>query len=293
MYQFCASDKPGKRWLRFPYDIRLQYLKRLRDMEPIQGGQPRCYFYLWLSEMQQLDVFKCIPHVDQPRVVEQLVAGAALGEFNTWHSAAQGNVDIHRHRRRVPVDGWHGKWVRQSTESVYYSLLVCRAIHDRDLVDMEKRLRECGTTSLFAVRVNLGPLKLAAKSGSKDVVRMLLRLNYPPAFNAPYEGTHLLATAVEHNNREAMEVWMDHIKYDTSEGILSEFTLAIRAAVIRRDTWMIDLILNTWNGDTQPLMYQGLLRAIFLQDLATLQFLLCNTHHSDLKDSPRARSPKQ
>jgi hypothetical protein len=40
---------------------------------------------------------------------------------------------------------------------------------------------------------------------------------------------------------------------------------------------MIDLILNTWHGDTQLLMYQGLLRAIFLQDLATLQFLLCNT----------------
>jgi hypothetical protein len=82
MYQFWASDKPGKRWLRFPYEIRLQYLKRLRDMEPIPGGQPRCYFYLWLSEMQQLDVFKCIPENDQPRVVEQLVAGAALGELN-------------------------------------------------------------------------------------------------------------------------------------------------------------------------------------------------------------------
>ncbi|KAL3443275.1 hypothetical protein BJX65DRAFT_285492 [Aspergillus insuetus] len=276
MYQFWASDIPGKRWMRFPYDIRLQYMKRLRDTEPIPGAQPRCYFYLWLSEMQQLDVFKCIPHDDQARVVEQLMAGAALGEFNPWNLAAQGNVDIHRHRRQVPVDGWHGTWVRELTGSVYYSLLVCRAIHDRDLIDMEKWLQECGTTPLFAVRFNLGPLKLAAKSGNKDVVRMLLRFNYPPAFDAPYEGTHLLAAAVEHNNREAMEVWMDRIKNDTSEGVLSELTLAIRAAVIRKETWMIDLILNTWTGDTQPLLYQGLLRAIFLQELATLQFLLCN-----------------
>jgi hypothetical protein len=99
---------------------------------------------------------------------------------------------------------------------VYYSLLVCRAIHDRDLVAMEKWLRECGTTPLFAVRFNLGPLKPAAKSGNKDIVRMLLRFKWPHALDGPYEGTHLLATAVEHNNREAMEVWMDHIKNDQS-----------------------------------------------------------------------------
>ncbi|KAL2843068.1 hypothetical protein BJX68DRAFT_270393 [Aspergillus pseudodeflectus] len=277
MYEFRALDKPGKRWLRFPHDIRIQYLKRLRDMEPAPGAQPRCYLYLWLSEMQQLDVFKNIRRDDQPRVVDQLMAGAALGEFNPWNLAATQNVDIHRHRRKVPVDGWHDMWAQESTESMYYSLLVCRAIQDRDLVDMEKWLKECGRTPLFTVRLNLGPLKLAARSGNNDVIKMLLRFNYPPAFDAPYEGTHLLATAVQHSNREAMEVWMGHIKDETDEGVLGELTLAVRAAVMGKNTSMIDLILDNWNGDRQPLMYQGLLRAIFLQDLSTVEFILNET----------------
>jgi hypothetical protein len=277
MYEFRASDKPGKRWLRFPHEIRLQYLKRLRYMEPAAGAQPRCYLYLWLSEMQQLDAFKSISHGEQPRVVDQLMAGAALGEFNPWNLAATQNIDIHRHRRKVPVDGWHDTWAQESTESMYYSLLLCRAIHDRDLADMEKWLKECGTTPLFTVRFNLGPLKLAAGSGNKDVIKMLLRFNHPPTLNGPYEGTHLLATAVEDSNREAMEVWMGHIKDETDKGVLAELTLAVRAAVMGKNTSMIDLILDNWNGDRQPLMYQGLLRAIFLQDLSTVEFILNKT----------------
>ncbi|KAJ0419616.1 hypothetical protein BJY00DRAFT_313765 [Aspergillus carlsbadensis] len=274
MYEFRASDNPGKRWLRFPHDVRLQYLKRLRNMEPAPGAQPRCYLYLWLSEMQQLEDFKSIRSAERWRIEDQLMAGAALGEFNPWNLATTHNVDVHRHRRKVPVDGWHDTWAQESTESMYYSLLVCRAIHDGDLAAMERWLKECGTTPLFTVRFNLGPLKLAARSGNKDVVKMLSRFNYPPALNGPYEGTHLLATAVEHNNREAMKVWMRNIKYDTSDGVLAELTLAVRAAVIGRNPSMIDLILDNWNGRKQPLMYQGLLRAIFLQELSTVEFFL-------------------
>ncbi|OKL56165.1 hypothetical protein UA08_08583 [Talaromyces atroroseus] len=235
-YDPCRRDYNEKWWLRFPARYKRQYLHRKMQEHPAR----RCVFSTFVQGV--LDV----PH--EPRTVEQetlltdkLIDAWLCGKFvrvrdvldpSRYESYQEWYYEMHHDRPGFITAHW------EDFDKTLPIALAASAIRNGNCVELQavidrysEELRKEPHSINFLERQSdrLGgvcPLDVAAKYGSGDIIKVLLRNQCGISYFSYAFYTSALSVAARSGNKEALKVWIDHMK-----NINNDITIELRRAV--------------------------------------------------------------
>jgi ankyrin repeat protein len=273
-------------WLKFPVRYKRQYLRRKIQQHP----ERRCIFGTFVQGVLDL------PH--DPRTVEEenafikkLIDAWLCGKFicvrdvlnyRCYHKYLDWYRDMHRHPPEFITVYWEDF---KDTLPIALATSAIRngdcdelqAVFDRYISNYMQPVASGDRHRTFLERQStrfggICPLDVAAKRGSGDIIKVLLKNRCGILYSSLNFTTNALSVAARAGNKEALKVWIDHMK-STNSNLAVELRAAVNSVTKVGKFEMIKFIEQEcgFEFDNSELLFDSFIDAILSGQLDLVQ----------------------
>ncbi|KAI9046262.1 ankyrin [Aspergillus affinis] len=269
------KDVPG--WDAFPYHLKIRILRQKLQRHNQEGHRTYCVgFCDTFTSMLGNQVQKrgITTTEEKEALVERLLNGVAACSLRPHGIICPESLRLYmRCGYERLVWGSKGRRSRQFIDQSCEVLLACGAIHSGDAGELEYLIRKGLGQAMYSSQWGLMVLELGVRTGNTDINQVLKR-NSPMTFTYNGLSTDVLSLAAQYNNFEALEVWIEHMKYRSSSTIRLRMDATIRGMARTGKTDMVEFLVDEYGNFEQDLVYNALIEAIETGHQETVQRLL-------------------
>ncbi|KAL5355233.1 ankyrin repeat-containing domain protein [Aspergillus floccosus] len=258
--------RSSPRWARFPHYLRVRYLRHKLE----QHGTRPCKFSTWMHEMLETEYHRPATAEQRDAVTEKLLVGAACGRYKSRDLFAPEMLDVPLQSPRRPL----GVEPPEPLEVTYNILMASQAIWRGDAAELDAIVERGHDLATYSTRFCLRPLHLAARMGTGDIIRVLVKHNCPMYYRHTRGTVRLFSVAWHGNNTAALEVWIEDMKITSRPRMYTYLFSAIREAASTGRVDMVEFLITRGITDPQDQWYNALMEAIVWGQVHAVEQLL-------------------
>ncbi|KAF9890800.1 hypothetical protein FE257_005370 [Aspergillus nanangensis] len=272
-------DVPG--WDAFPHQLKVRFLRH--KLHPHSEGWRRndCIGFCYMFRVILYDLkHKRGIHTpeEEEALAEKLIHGVAAVSLRPHGALCPEELYAARTMMmkcgyECLVPGSKGGRSRQWVSQAYEVLLACGACHRGDATELEDLIREGLGQAMYTSQWGLMVLEVGVRTGNADINRVLKR-NSPMTFTYDGQTIDVLSLASRYDNIEALEVWIEHMKYRSMSNARARMDVAIRSMARIGKTDMVEVLIGEYGRFEQELVYNALVEAVETGHQDTVQRLL-------------------
>lgn len=253
------------RWTKFPRQLKCQYIHWKIKQHP----HTPCFFSALVEEILSLQAEEITTKEQKDVLIEKLVDAVACGHYDPREIFDHHLWELHqaRYPDRLPI------YSRRS-EPLGVTLkifLAVSAILRGNCAELQTLLDQGLAADTRSPSFQLVPLDVAAKKGSKEIIKLLgCPLEYRASF---YYTTDALSVAARSGNKEALEIWIPILRknYHDAPARLSH---AMRGAVRIGRMDMVQFIESFCEEELDELRAETFMEAIRAGQVTAVQSYL-------------------
>ncbi|KAL4902069.1 hypothetical protein BDW74DRAFT_181230 [Aspergillus multicolor] len=205
-------------WRKFPHKREFIHLRAQMHVAP-RTHENACIFTLFTHHILQLPTVTILPQSDKDAIISKLI------DAMPWcHCDPIALYNPRQLTRTNDLNSIFSPLVkRESFEDTLYVALTTSAIVRHDVHDLQSLLDlrgggEQATTRRYSERLDLRPMDVAMKIGTREIVSLLVQRHYQSATNTEfnddgvswrnYDDTDAIRAAVEYKNKNALETFI-------------------------------------------------------------------------------------